>query len=238
MGFLRAARIDVPLSRIQEGYVARLPAVRHLARHPLNLSAPVTVLTGENGAGKSTLIEAIATGMGFKPQGGTRNLDAPGIDDVSCLHEHLTLVRSRNPSDGYFLRGETHFNVAVAYGDEAPGDQHLNHMSHGESLMQIIRHRFHGGGLFILDEPEAGLSVLRQLELLGHIARMSTQGAQFIIATHSPVLMAIPRSALFEIGPGGIAPVDFRRAEAVQATEEFVADPEGTARYLLEGDRG
>lgn len=80
--------------------------------------------------------------------------------------------------------------------------------------------------------------MLRQLELLGHIARMSTQGAQFIIATHSPVLMAIPRSALFEIGPGGIAPVDFRRAEAVQATEEFVADPEGTARYLLEGDRG
>ncbi|MBC3186187.1 AAA family ATPase [Corynebacterium sp. zg-331] len=236
MGFLRAARIDMPLSHIHEDYVARLPAVRHLAQHPLDLSAPITVLTGENGAGKSTLIEAIAIGMGFHPQGGTRNLAVRGADDASCLHKYLTLVRSQNPSDGYFLRGETHFRVALAYGNEAPGDQHLNRMSHGESLMQIIRHRFHGGGLFILDEPEAGLSILRQLELLGHIARMAAQSAQFLIATHSPILMAIPGSTLMEIGASGITPVDFHRAEAVQAAREFVDDPEGTARYLVEGD--
>ncbi|WP_319651572.1 MULTISPECIES: AAA family ATPase [unclassified Corynebacterium] len=173
--------------------------------------------------------------MGFPHHGGTRNLHADNDGDVSPLHTVLTLARERNPSHGYFLRGETHFNVAIRYGeDEPPGDIHLNHMSHGESLMQIVQYRFHPGGFYLLDEPEAGLSVLRQLELLGRIAHLASRGAQFIIATHSPILMAAPGATILELNGTGITPIDFERAGAVSATREFLADPEGTTDFLVE----
>ncbi|KQB83773.1 AAA family ATPase [Corynebacterium oculi] len=237
MGFLRAMRIDVPPERLPEGYLARVAAVRHLTRQELRFPTPVTVLSGENGAGKSTLIEAIALGMRFQHQGGTRNLYTDKRNDVSRLHEVLILTRERNPRHGYFLRGETHFNVALAYGaEEPPGDIHLNHMSHGESLMQVILHRFHPGGFYLLDEPEAGLSALRQVELLGRIAHLAARGAQFIIATHSPILMAAPGATILELNNAGITPIDFDHAGAVSATREFLDDPEGTAHYLVETD--
>lgn len=234
MGFLRSMRIDVPPPCLPERYLAKVPAVLHLTREELRFPTPVTILSGENGTGKSTLIEAIALGMGFPHHGGTHNLHTDGEGDVSRLHQVLTLTRERNPRYGYFLRGETHFNVAIRYGEEEPpGDIHLNRMSHGESLMQIIQYRFHPGGFYLLDEPEAGLSVLRQLELLGRIAHLSSRGAQFIIATHSPVLMSAPNATILELNDSGISRIGFDHAGAVTATREFLADPEGTAEYLV-----
>ncbi|KQB86342.1 AAA family ATPase [Corynebacterium lowii] len=231
--FLQSLSLNTPLHHLSEDYVAALPAVQHVAQHPLRFTAPVTIFSGENGAGKSTLIEAIAVGMGFQHQGGTRHLRTDRPNDVSELYKYLTLSRSQNPPHGYFLRGETHFNVAIAYGEIDPGSPHLNHMSHGESLMQVMRQYFHGGGFFILDEPEAGLSLLRQLELLGLIANLARQGSQFLLATHSPILMAIPQATLLEITDAGISSVAFEKAEAVQAAHEFILNPEETARYLL-----
>ncbi|ANE05419.1 AAA family ATPase [Corynebacterium crudilactis] len=216
------------------GYLSTLAIVTSLDVSPLEFHAPITVITGENGVGKSTLIEAIAVGMGLNPAGGSRHahFDRDG-DIVSSLHHSLKLVRRRNPRDAFFFRGETWYNTASYYGSLEGGNLlDLHDMSHGESIFAVIERRFHGDGFFILDEPEAGLSMLRQLELLGKLANLARNGAQIVMATHSPILLAIPGAEIVEITSSGIARVSFEEAEAVQAAREFVSDPRGTADFL------
>ncbi|MGD7003527.1 AAA family ATPase [Corynebacterium halotolerans] len=238
--FLSAARLDVP-PRDLPTYLGGLPVVQALATEPLEFTAPVTVLTGENGAGKSTLVEALAVGMGLNPEGGSRHARFASLDSgksVSPLHESLLLTRARNPRDAFFLRGETFYNVAGYYAGLGPppvGSPRMDdllQMSHGQSLMALIERRFHTAGLFFLDEPEAGLSMLRQLELLGTLFHLTEAGSQAIMTTHSPVLMAIPGAQLLEISGEGVRPRDFEDTEAVRAAREFVADPAGTAAFL------
>lgn len=237
--FLSAARLDVPPDQLR-GYLADLPVVAALAEEPLEFTAPVTVITGENGAGKSTLIEALAVGMRLNREGGSRHARFASLAEsksVSELHQWLTLTRARNPRDAFFLRGESFYNVAGYYEElgpppKGPPMHDLLRMSHGQSLMALIERRFHTNGLFLLDEPEAGLSVLRQLELMGRLFHLAKAGSQIIMATHSPVLLAIPGAEILEISGDGITPRDFEDAEAVRAAREFVADPEGTADFL------
>lgn len=237
--FLTAARLDVPMDRL-DSYLAHLPVVAALARSPLEFRTPVTVITGENGVGKSSLIEALAVGMGLNPEGGSRNVrfaTLAGAPSVSPLHQAMTLTRACNPRDAFFLRGESFYNVAGYYAGLAPPPigprmDDLLQMSHGQSLMAMIERRFHTRGLFLLDEPEAGLSVLRQLELLGRLFHLADAGSQIIMATHSPVLLAIPGAQILEITEDGISRRTFEETEAVRAAREFIADPEGTAAFL------
>lgn len=231
--FLTSARLDT----VPEG-VPDIPVVRSLASSALTFTAPITILTGENGAGKSTLLEALAAGMGFNAEGGSRNVRFSATSEP-MLHHSLVLTRTRNPRDGFFLRGESWLATARHYEELGPSPMDdLLEMSHGQSLMELIRRRFHTDGLFFLDEPEAGLSVLRQLELLGMLYHLAEGGSQIILATHSPVLMEIPGAQILEIGEAGITPAEPENTNPVTAMVEFIDDPEGTADFLVEGSYG
>lgn len=233
-------------SPAQNSYLHHLPAVQHLkTAGGLSLSAPVTFFVGENGTGKSTLLEAIAVAFGFNPEGGSRNFHFSTRESHSELHECLTLARSRYPRDSFFLRAESVYNVATNieelddFPTSAPpiinsyGGVSLHEQSHGESFLSIVQNRFHGNGLYLLDEPEAALSPMRTLTLLAEIHRLTQNNSQFLIATHSPILMALPGAQILEFSQTGIHPVDYRQTEHYCVTKEFLNHPEKMLEYLL-----
>lgn len=202
-------------------------------RRGLRLRTPVTLLAGDNGTGKSTLIEAIAVAAGFNPEGGSTSFNFATRSSESSLGEHLVLSRvpGRRPRTGYFLRAESFYNVATeierlgvvdGYGGVSPHQR-----SHGESFLDLAAHRFGPSGLYLLDEPEAALSVQGCLALLVRIAELVALGSQFIVATHSPVLLACRDAAIFEIAAdGGISEIGYDQADAVVLTRAFLADPD------------
>ena len=218
-----------------------VPAVRALdglAFHP-----KVTYLIGENGTGKSTVLEGIAASAGFAEQGGSKNFRRSG-PEWAPLSAALRLVRGvRRERDGFFLRAESFFNVATeieamagegrgildSYGGVMPHSQ-----SHGEWFLAMLNHRMGGNGLYILDEPEAALSPLRQLTFL-HILRTQVEkmGSQFIIATHSPILMAYPDSDIWELSSSGIRRVAYEQTEHFLLTRDFLNNPELFLRELF-----
>jgi predicted ATPase len=222
------------------GYPFDLPAVRALADgRELSLPSPVTLFTGDNGSGKSTLIEAIAVAAGFNPEGGTTSFNFATRATESALGGDLTLIRTagRKPRTGFFLRAESYYNVATeierlgvtgSYGGISPHQR-----SHGESFLDLAAHRFGPGGLYLLDEPEAALSVNGCLALLLRIADLVATGSQFLIATHSPILLAAPGATILEItAEGPIREVSFDQAEPVAMTRAFLADPGRFLRAL------
>lgn len=232
----------------EEGsYLNHIPAVRHLKemKH-LPLHAPVTFLVGENGTGKSTLLEAIAVAAGFNPEGGTRNFSFSTRSTHSRLHECLRLSKYGFPRDGFFLRAESFYNVATNIdemdevgGLGAPvvnsfGGVSLHEQSHGESFLSVVMHRFGGNGLYILDEPEAALSPMRLMTLLSEIDRLVKQNSQFIISTHSPILMAYPGAEILELSDAGIRSVNYKETEHYQVTRRFLENPEQMLHYLLD----
>lgn len=228
-------------------YLRRLPAVRRLmAGEKLTFDAPVTFLVGENGSGKSTLLEAIAVACGLNAEGGSRNFRFSTRATHSELGRLLTAVRRRYPMDSFFLRAESFYNVA-SHIDELDGEPSfggplidsyggvsLHEQSHGESFMALVQNRFGGGGLYLLDEPEAALSPSRQLTLLAEIRQLVEMDSQFVIATHSPILMAYPGSQIYLLSGEGIRSVAYRETEHYQLTRRFLEDPERMLRYLFE----
>ena len=207
-------------------YPFSIPAVASLDR--LELSPSVTFFVGENGSGKSTLIEALAIKAGFPPEGGSKNFNALHRPSESSLHEFLRLARGpRREKSGFFLRAETMFNVSTeaeqyaAYGWDA-----LHEKSHGEAFLWVALHRFHANGLYILDEPEAALSPQRQLALLGRLHELVGAGSQFIISTHSPILMAFPGARIFSLDHGGVSEVKYTDTEHYCITRAFLQNPE------------
>lgn len=227
-------------------YLNSLPAVNWLKEHRLMLDTPVTFLVGENGSGKSTLLEAIAVSCGFNAEGGTRNFTFSTRATHSELGEYITVAKRRYPRDGFFLRAESFYNVATNIDemDEEPsfsprlidsyGGVSLHSQSHGESFLALVQNRFGGAGLYLLDEPEAALSPTRQLTLLGEMYQLVERDSQFIIATHSPILMAYPGARIYELSENGIASVEYRETEHYQLTRRFLENPERMLRYLLE----
>ncbi len=227
-------------------YLNSLPAVNWLKEHRLMLDTPVTFLVGENGSGKSTLLEAIAVSCGFNAEGGTRNFTFSTRATHSELGEYITVAKRRYPRDGFFLRAESFYNVATNIDemDEEPsfsprlidsyGGVSLHNQSHGESFLALVQNRFGGEGLYLLDEPEAALSPTRQLTLLGEMYQLVERDSQFIIATHSPILMAYPGARIYELSENGIASVEYRETEHYQLTRRFLENPERMLRYLLE----
>ena len=221
-----------------------IPAIRRL--NTLRFAPHVTYLIGENGSGKSTLLEAIAVALGFNPEGGTRNFRFSTRSSHSGLYDCLRLNRSfARPRDGFFLRAESYFNVAtnIEELDEAEmvappvigsyGGRSLHEQSHGESFLSLLLHRFGGQGLYILDEPEAALSPSRQMAALSRIHQLVGQSSQFIIATHSPILMAYPGALIYQLGEEGIAATAYRETEHYQITKAFINNTEGMLKELL-----
>ena len=220
-----------------DSYLREIPALRSL--RSLAFARPVTFFAGENGTGKSTLLEALAVACGFNPEGGTRNYRFSTFDSHSDLFDALTVSRSPGkPGPGYFLRAESFYNVATA--EEAysrgPGGmpQHYHEKSHGESFLSMFENSFRPGGLYLLDEPEAALSPQRQLTLLMYLVRLSGQGAQFIVATHSPILLGTPGAQILCFDGGEIRPCAYEETESYRITSLFLQDRERLLRRLLE----
>ncbi|KWX87819.1 AAA family ATPase [Paenibacillus riograndensis] len=209
----------------------------------------VTFLVGETGKGKYTRLEGIAAAWGFNPEGGTLNFSFNTRASHSSLHEYLRLTKGvRRPRDGFFLRAESYYNVAsyIDQLDEEPGEQFqipmikdsyggksLHEQSHGESFFAAFVHRFGGQGLYILDEPEAALSPLRQMSLLVRMHELAEQHSQFIIATHSPILMSYPGADIYLLEGEGIRPVPLEETEHYTVTKAFMNDRAGMLRELL-----
>ena len=206
-------------------YPYNIPAVRELGH--LELHADVTFFVGENGAGKSTVLEAIAVALGHGPEGGTRSVQLKTTDSISPLHQALRLVRSfRKPEDGYFLRAESFFNVAT-YMDEVGylggyGNRSLHDRSHGEAFMTLLTHKLRGKVLYLLDEQEAALSPNKQLAALSAIHQLVQDESQFIIATHSPILLSYPNAKILQFDGSGIYEVKYEETEHYAVTRDFL----------------
>lgn len=243
--YLNKVRISKPIPG--DNYLAGLPVVRNLGKMDgLTFTRPVTFLVGENGVGKSTLIEGMAVAMGFNPEGGTVNFNFSTKESHSDLHEYLTVGRGyKRRKDGFFLRAESFYNVAshIDDMDQEPGlgakvissygGVSLHEQSHGESFLALVENRFFGHGLYILDEPEAALSPVRLMRLMYCIKELVDQDSQFIISTHSPILMTFPGAEVLEITQEGIQSVDYRETEHFVITKRFMDAPEKMVRDLL-----
>jgi predicted ATPase len=222
-------------------YPYSIPAVRHLER--LRFTSPVTFFVGENGSGKSTLLEGIAGAFGLNPEGGTKHVRFATRPSHSTLFRDLKLTKTRPaPTDSYFLRAETFYNLASviedpgdrrAYDLEAFGGQSLHDRSHGEAFLALVLHRLRGNGFYCFDEPEAALSPMRQLALLAAMRQLVLKGSQFMIATHSPVLLAYPEATIYLFGDGPPQPLEYRDTEHYQVTRAFLENPERMLRELM-----
>ncbi|MCD8379154.1 MAG: AAA family ATPase [Lachnospiraceae bacterium] len=202
----------------------------------LEFRSPITFFVGENGSGKSTLLEAIAVAFGFNPEGGTKNYSFSTYDSHSELCDAIRLARgTRRAGWGYFLRAESFYNVATqeeAYAGAASDGLHRR--SHGESFLLIAQEHFKANGLYILDEPEAALSPQRQLTLLIEIDRCAKEDSQFIIATHSPILLGIPGAEILSFDEGQIHPCSYEETDSYQVTEMFINNREHLLNRLLQ----
>jgi predicted ATPase len=221
-----------------------IPAVKGLKA--LLLHPNVTFFVGENGSGKSTLLEALAVAYGFNPEGGSKNFNFATNATHSELYKYIKLQKGiKMPKDGYFLRAESFYNVAsyLMELDEIPaasakltdayGGKSLHEQSHGESFFSLFENRLRGNGLYILDEPEAALSPMRQLSFLTRLHQLVNNGSQFIIATHSPIIMSYPQSKIFQIDESGIIEVQYENTEHYQLSKAFFSNYKVFLKELL-----
>ncbi|WP_097025467.1 AAA family ATPase [Clostridium peptidivorans] len=212
-----------------------LSAVKNLST--LEFHPKVTYIVGENGTGKSTILEAIAIAYGFNPEGGSKNFNFSTNNTHSELWENLKLVKGvRKPEDGFFLRAESFYNVATNI-DEIDaigsyGGISLHSQSHGESFLSVVMNRFKGNGLYILDEPEAALSPYRQMSLISRIHDLVQNDSQFIIATHSPIVMAYPDSILYELNDD-FKVVNYQDTEHYKIMKSFIGNPKKILDILM-----
>lgn len=211
----------------------------------IDFKSNVTFFVGENGSGKSTLLEAIAEHCGFNPSGGNRNHHYQFHETESNLTSALKFSWLPKVTDGFFMRAESFFNFAT-YIDEleaddpthysAYGGKSLHQQSHGESFLALFNNRFKKG-IYILDEPEAALSPKRQLSLLVLIHELEKSGkAQFIIATHSPIILSYPGAVLFSLDENQIEEVDYQETQHYQITKDFLLHPELFYKHLFSND--
>ena len=241
--------------RVGEGFIRHLRLQRHkvpdFTRYPfaipaiaaideLPLDPRITIFVGENGSGKSTLIEGIALAGRFGPEGGTRNIHVATQSSESDLHKYLMLVRgARREKAGFFLRAESLFNVATqvdALDLREYGWESLHAKSHGEGFLWLLENRFRPNGLYILDEPEAALSPQRQLSALAIIHRLIRAGCQFVLATHSPILMAYPDALIYRLDAQGIAPTRFEDTEHYTVMRSFLLQPQSFLKHLFDDE--
>ncbi|WP_183602517.1 AAA family ATPase [Paenibacillus phyllosphaerae] len=230
-------------------YPFDLAVIRSL--QTLEFHPKVTYIVGENGMGKSTLMESIAVAWGFNPEGGTINFSFSTRATHSNLFDYIQLVKGpRRPKDGFFFRAESYYNLATTIDEldsqpssgrpikDSYGGKSLHEQSHGESFFAAFVHRFGGNGLYILDEPEAALSPLRQMAMLSRIHELVERNSQFIIATHSPILMAYPDSIIYNLTPDGIEVQALEETDHFLIMKEFLNNKEKMLRELFDDTRG
>ncbi len=218
-------------------------AVRNLFN--LKFHPKVTFIIGENGTGKSTILEGIATAYGFNPEGGTKNFNFASMDTHSNLYNYMRIVKGvKKPKDGFFLRAESFYNVATNIDEldkegggpriiDFYGGQSLHEQSHGEAFLSLFISKFKGEGIYILDEPEAALSPTRQMTMLSRIHELVEQGSQFIIATHSPIIMAYPNALIYEIKEN-FNKVRYEETEHYQVMKAFLNNTQKMLDILME----
>ena len=224
-------------NKISRGsYLRGIEALRDV--NEIRFSKPVTLFVGENGTGKSTLLEAIAVAHGFNPEGGSRNYSFSTRDTHSELCDAIRIVKGyRKEKWGYFLRAESFYNVATQeeeYADDDHPSEEYHNRSHGESFLKLMQKNNRSSGLYLMDEPEAALSPQRQLTLLMEIYQCACEGAQFIIATHSPILLGIPEAEIFCFDDGRIHTCSYEDTDSYQVTEMFINHRERLLRGLLD----
>jgi predicted ATPase len=225
-------------------YPFNLGSIREL--HTLPLHPKVTYIVGENGTGKSTLLEALAIAWGFNPEGGSLNFSFSTFASHSELHQYLRLVRGiHKPKDGFFFRAESYYNLAsnIEELDRDPspgpkiiegfGGRSLHEQSHGESFFAAFMNRLRGNGLYMMDEPEAALSPFRQLSMLSRLHQLVQKHSQFIISTHSPILMAYPDSIIYQLSPNGMEAVTLEETEHFSLTQQFLNNRHRMLKELL-----
>lgn len=235
--------------RDEREFPFQLPAIKNLTK--LAFHPQVTFFVGENGSGKSTLLEALAVKYGLNPEGGSRSFHFATNETHSQLHHVLRLGQTTGTlPDAYFLRAESFYNVAseierLDQNDPTSrynpphkiidqyGGQSLHKQSHGESFFALFEHRFNNEGIYFLDEPEAALSPARQLSFLVLLHEYVQAGAQFVIATHSPILMAYPQARILHFGPDGIREQAYKETEHYRITRGFLESPERSFRELF-----
>lgn len=216
-----------------------LSAVRQLQTLPFH--PRVTFLVGENGSGKSTLLEAIAVACDLNPEGGSRNFNFATRASHSGLDRFVRLARSpRLPRDSFFLRAESFYNVATEIERLGPeiilayGGRSLHEQSHGESFFALFENRFRPPGLYLLDEPESALSPARQMSFLALLHQHCEDGSQFLIATHSPIIMAYPHAWIYVLGTEGPVRTEYTDTEHYRITRAFLTKTEKMLAVLLE----
>lgn len=223
-----------------------LPLIKNI--HEIEFTAPVTFFIGENGSGKSTILEIIAHKAGFGLEGGSKNINFSTVDStlkgIEELDNYVTLSWRRKPRNGYFFRAESFFTVAnqidqIAREDASIyafyGGKSLHAQSHGESFLSFFKNRLGSEGFFVFDEPEAALSPQRQLTLLSIIHELCKESnIQFIIATHSPIILAYPNAVIYSCNDAQLTRIGYEETEHYQITRNFLNNPEQYFAYLFE----
>jgi predicted ATPase len=213
--------------------------LEHLPFHP-----KVTFFIGENGSGKSTLLEALAVEVGLNPEGGSCHFNFATRASHSNLHQYLRLAKTASLArDSYFLRAESFYNVASEVERIDPnlfhvyGGRTMHEQSHGESFWALFQHRFRGNGLYLMDEPETALSPKRQVEFLSLMHDYCQRGAQFVIATHSPIIIAYPDSCIYLLTTEGIRTVLYQETEHYLVTRDFLKNPAKSLQKILSEEK-
>lgn len=244
--FIRSVELRKEKILSYSKYPFCLPAIRNL--NELKLHPNVTFIVGENGTGKSTILEAIAVAYGFNPEGGTKNFNFSSMNTHSELFDYIKITKGvKKPRDGFFLRAESLYNVAsnideLDKGGRYPkvvdsyGGRSLHEQSHGEAFLAIFLNRFTGKGVYILDEPEAALSPLRQMTMITRMHELVEKQSQFIIATHSPIIMAYPHSLIYEIKED-IRVAKYEETEHYQIMRTFMNNTQKMLDVLMTTDK-
>lgn len=236
MNELYIQSLSINWNRIEvNSYLRKIDALKGLEE--LIFEKNIAFLVGENGSGKSTLLEALAVAYGFNREGGTKNYFFSTYDSRSRLHEALKVSKGyRKAKWGYFLRAESFYNVATKeeeYADFEHPSEKYHEKSHGESFLALVQNQLRANGLYLFDEPEAALSPQRQLTLLMEICSCAKQGSQFIIATHSPILLGIPDAQILSFDEGRIHNCEYEDTESYKVTEMFINNREILLERLL-----
>jgi predicted ATPase len=236
--YLQSVSIDLNRNPPFDRFPFTVPAIAHLG--VLKFHEHCTFLIGENGSGKSTVLEALALEFGLQPEGGSKNFRFRTKDTHSELFKYISVAKGvHRPNDLFFLRAETFYNVATEV-DRLGAQEYyggsLHARSHGESFYALLTQRMFGRGLYIMDEPEAALSPNRQLGLLTRMHDLIRTGSQFVIATHSPIVMAYPDAWIYEMTDRGPQRVEYEETEHYQVTRDFFAHRKTMLDELLKDE--